>query len=206
MEKGDMAMETQRLIRFMKGISWIVMFGIVSLTSLHSRALVSENGSGKGHIQGQEDKGPLIIEGEVTRIQGEFSGKNFFQMRDQRYVVETPFGNQWDLSLSEDTQKRGDIFLGDHVKARIGKDGSLQTVEKIEQDPGNSQNHSVIRRRITGMVEKWNGNFLHVKQGDSTQILHLDDQSTVVGNIREGTTIVAQIGDAGYAIRVEESK
>ncbi|MGD9852625.1 MAG: hypothetical protein AB7T38_15315 [Nitrospirales bacterium] len=188
------------------GISLMVTVGLLPFTSLKSMALAPENGSRNNQIQGEKEIGQIIIEGEITRIQGEFVGKNFFQMRDQRYVVETPLGSQWDLPLGRQTQKTGDIFLGDQVKARIGKDGSLQTVEKIEQNPDSAGNNFVIRRRITGMVEKMNGNFLHVKQGDSTQILHLDDRSTLVGKIREGTNIVAQLGEAGYAIRVEESK
>jgi hypothetical protein len=34
--------------------------------------------------------------------------------------------------------------------------------------------------------------------------LHMDSQSTLEGDIREGTNVVAQLGDAGYAIRVQE--
>lgn len=201
-------MDTQKLIQLQnpKGISLIVMFGILSLTSLQSMALGSENGARKGPTPDQEGTGPIIIEGEVTRVQGEFSGKDFFQMKDQRYIVETPMGSQWDLHLGEHTQKTGDIFLGDQVKASIGKDGLLQTVQKIEQEKTNPPKNAVVRRQITGMVEKRKGNFLYVKHGDHTEILHLDDQSTFKGDIREGTNIVAQLGDAGYAIRVEVSK
>ncbi|MDR4494147.1 MAG: hypothetical protein AB7P17_07595 [Nitrospirales bacterium] len=201
-------MDTQNLIRphNPQGIFLMVMFGIVSLTSLASMALGLENGPWKEPTPGHEETPPIIIEGEVTRVQGEFSGKDFFQMRDQRYVVETPMGSQWNLHLGEHTQKTGDIFLGDQVKASIGKDGLLQTVQKIEQKKTSPPKNSVVRRQITGIVEKRNGNFLYVKQGDHTEILHLDDQSTFEGDIREGTNVVAQLGDAGYAIRVEESK
>ena len=192
--------------KILKGISLIVIIGFLHVTSLPGIAMISEDGPRKDQIQRQEDKGLIIIEGEVTRVQGEFFGKDFSQMRDQRYVVETPMGNQWDLHLGEHTQKTGKIFLGDQVKASIGKDGLLQTVQKIEQKKTNPPNNSVVRRQITGMVEKRNENFLYVKQGDHTEILHLDDKSTVQGNIREGTNVVAQLGDAGYAIRVEESK
>jgi hypothetical protein len=48
------------------------------------------------------------------------------------------------------------------------------------------------------------GNFIYVRQGDHTEILHLDDQSTLEGDIREGSKIVAQLGDAGYAIRIQK--
>jgi hypothetical protein len=117
--------------------------------------------------------------------------------------VETPLGKKWALNLEETTQKTGDIFLGDQVKASISKDGSLQTLQKIEQ-PNTQPNHVLVRRQIVGMVEKKNGNFLYVKQGEHTEILHMDSQSTLEGDIREGTNVVAQLGDAGYAIRVQE--
>lgn len=145
------------------------------------------------------------IEGEVMRVQGEFVGEKFSQMRDQRYIIRTPFGKEWDLHLEKNTLVVGDIFLGDHVKATVGEDGLVRTVQKMDQDHKNSQD-SVVRRRIAGTVEKMKGNFIYVKQGDHTEILHLDDQSTLEGDIREGSKIVAQLGDAGYAIKIQESK
>ena len=91
-------------------------------------------------------------------MQGEFTGKDFSQMKDQRYIVETPFGREWDLHFGENTLKIGDIFLGDQVRASIGKDGSLQTVQKIEQYKPNSH-HAMVRRSIKGMLEKRKGKF-----------------------------------------------
>ena len=200
-------MYTQKSIplHVLKGISLIGMVGVLALTPVKSMALVSEDLPREAMIPGQEEISQIIIEGEVTRVQGEFVGKNFSQMKDLRYIVETPFGREWDLYLGDNTQKIGDIFVGDQVKASMGKDGSVQAVQKIEPKNTNSK-HTVVHRRIAGIVEKKKGNFLYVKQGDHTEILHLDDQSTLKGDIREGSNIVAQLGEAGYAIRVEESK
>jgi hypothetical protein len=143
------------------------------------------------------------IEGAVMRVQGEFVGEKFSQMKDERYLIRTPLGKEWDLHLEKNTLVLGDIFLGDKIKATVGEDGVLHTVQKIAQDNTNSQN-SVVRRRIAGTVEKKTGNFVYVKQGDHTEILHLDGQSILEGDIREGSKIVAQLGDAGYAIRIQE--
>jgi hypothetical protein len=130
-------------------------------------------------------------------------GKDFSQMKDRRYVVETPYGREWDLHLEEHTQIGGPIFVGDQVKASLANNGSLQTVQKIEQNNSNSK-HSMVRRSIKGMLERRNGNFLYVKQGDHTEIVHLDPQSVLEGNIREGSNIFAQLGEAGYGIKIQE--
>lgn len=143
------------------------------------------------------------IEGEVMRVQGEFVGEKFSQMRDERYLIRTPIGKEWDLHLEKNTLVVGDIFLGDYVKATVGEDGLVRTVQKMDQDHRNSQD-SAVRRRISGMVEKMQGNFIYVKQGDRTEILHVDDQSILEGDIREGNKVVAQLGEAGYAIRIQE--
>ena len=185
------------------GISFIVMVGVLTLNPSKDMAMFSEDSQNKDVIQGQRDKGQLIIEGEVTRVQGEFVGKDFSQMKDQRYKVETPFGRVWDLHLGDKTQKIGDIFLGDHVKASIGMNGTIQVVQKIEQKNTNS-NNSVLPRRISGRVERMDGNFLIINQGENNEILHLDDRSTLEGNIHEGSNIIAQLGNAGYAIKIEE--
>lgn len=185
------------------GISLIVMVGVLALNPSTDMAMFSEDSQKKDGIQGQGDIGQIIVEGEVTRVQGEFVGKDFSQMKDLRYKVETPFGRVWDLHLGDKTQKIGDIFLGDQVKASIGMNGTIQTVQKIEQNNTNL-NNSVVPRRISGRVERMDGNFLIVNQGESNEILHLDDRSTLEGNIHEGSTIIAQLGDAGYAIKIEE--
>jgi hypothetical protein len=186
-----------------KRLSLIAMAGAFVLIPLGSMGMVSEDGERFFSLPDQKDVDQLTIEGEVTRVQGEFVGKDFTQARDRRYVVETPLGKKWALNLEETTLKTGDIFLGDQVKASIRQDGSLQTLQKIEQ-PNTQPNHDPVRRQIVGMVEKKNGNFLYVKQGDHTEILHMDSKSTLEGDIREGTNVLAQLGEAGYAIRVQE--
>lgn len=188
-----------------KGFFWIVMLGIFTWNPIEGIATLSEDGQKRDGIQGQEDVGKNIIEGEVTRVQGDFVGKDFSQMKDRRYVVETPYGKEWDLQLEEHTLIVGPIFVGDHVKASIADNGSLQTVQKVEQNNANS-NHSVVRRSIKGMLERRNGNFLYVKQGDHTEIVHVDPQSVLEGNIQEGSKIVAQLGEAGYGIKIQELK
>jgi hypothetical protein len=185
------------------GIFWIVMVGVFTWNPLQGTATLSENDARKDVIQGREELGEFIIEGEVTRVQGDFVGKDFSQMKDRRYVVETPYGRAWDLHLEEYTQIGGPIFVGDQVKASLANNGSLQTVQKIEQNNSNSK-HSMVRRSIKGMLERRNGNFLYVKQGDHTEIVHLDPQSVLEGNIREGSNIVAQLGEAGYGIKIQE--
>lgn len=186
-----------------KGVVLVVLVGVLGLNTSMSMGLISEDR--KDVSKGHPEKGQIIIEGKVTRVQGEFTGKDFSQMKDQRYVVETPFGREWDLHFGEKTLKVGSIFLGDQVRASIGKDGSLQTVQKIEPEKPNSH-HAMVRRSIKGMLEKRNGNFLYVKQGDHTEIVHLDTLSVLEGNIREGSKIVAQLGEAGYGIKIQELK
>lgn len=181
----------------------IVTVGFFAGGIPNALAGIGDEGHRIDMFQPQEEIRLKTIEGEVMRVQGEFVGENFSQMRDQRYIIRTPFGKEWDLHLEKNTLVVGDIFLGDQVKATVGEDGMLRSVQKMDQNKENSQ-HSGIRRRITGTVEKKNGNFLYVKQGDHTEILHLDDQSTIEGDIREGSNIVAQLGDAGYAIRIQE--
>ncbi len=187
------------------GIVLIVLIGVFNWYPTQGLAMVSEDSPRKSVIQGHDEIGAIIIEGEVTRVQGEFVGKDFSQMKDRRYVVETPYGKEWDLHLEEDTKIMGHIFVGDHVKASVANDGSLQTVQKIGQENATSQ-HSMVRRSIKGMLERRNGNFLYVKQGDHTEIVHLDPQSVLEGNIREGSNIVAQLGEAGYGIKIQELK
>ncbi len=195
--------KTQHHFPVRTGFVLMVVVGVLGLNSSISMGLISEDR--KGVIQGQGEIEQTIIEGEVTRVQGEFVGKDFSQMKDQRYIVETPFGRAWDLHFGENTRKIGDIFLGDQVRASIGKDGSLQTVQKIEQNKANPK-HAMVLRNIKGMLEKRKGNFLYVKQGDHTEIVHLDPESVLEGNIREGSKIVAQLGEAGYGIKIQELK
>ncbi len=199
-------MRTQLLnFNFTKGIFLIVMVAVFIWKPIQGLAMVSEDTPRKNVINGHEEIGAIIIEGEVTRVQGDFVGKDFSQMKDRRYVVQTPYGREWDLHLQEDTQIKGHIFVGDHVKASVGNDGSLQTVQKIgEQNP--TSKHSMVLRSIKGMLERRNGNFLYVKQGDHTEIVHLDPQSVLEGDIREGSNIVAQLGEAGYGIKIKELK
>lgn len=159
----------------------------------------------KKHLVEQEEAGQILIEGEVTRVQGEFVGKDFSQMKDRRYLVRTPYGGEWNLYLEDQTLIIGDIFVGDYVQAKVEKDGSAHTVQKINQSSPDVSPKPVIRQ-ITGIVEKKQGNFLYVKQGDHTEILHLDQQSTLEGDIREGSKIAAQLGEAGYAIKIQESQ
>ncbi|HNP60303.1 MAG TPA: hypothetical protein PKM72_05650 [Nitrospirales bacterium] len=184
------------------GVSVIVMVGVLGLNPSTDMAMFSD-APRKDVIQGQGDIGQITIEGEVTRIQGEFVGKDFSQMKDRRYKVETPLGKVWDLHLGEKTQKIGEIFLGDRVKAIIERNGTIQTVQKIEQNNAYS-NNSVLPRQISGRVERVDGNFLVVNQGENNEILHLDERSTLEGNIYEGSTIIAQLGNAGYAIKIQE--
>ncbi|MGP0593112.1 hypothetical protein ACTRXD_11340 [Nitrospira sp. T9] len=195
--------KTQHHFSVRKGFVLMVVIGILGLNASMSMGLISEDR--KDVIQGHAERGQIIIEGKVTRVQGEFIGKDFSQMKDQRYLVETPVGREWDLHFEEKTLKIGDIFLGDQVRASIGKDGSLHTVQKIEQSKANPK-HAMVRRSIKGMLEKRNGNFLYVKQGNHTEIVHLDTKSVLEGNIREGSKIVAQLGEAGYGIKIQELK
>ncbi|WP_447962713.1 hypothetical protein [Nitrospira sp. Ecomares 2.1] len=185
------------------GVSLIVMVGVLGLNPSTDMAMFSEDNPRRDVIQGQGEIGQIIIEGEVIRVQGEFVGKDFSQMKDRQYKVETPLGNVWDLHLEEKTQKIGEIFLGDRVKAIIERNGTIQTVQKIEQNNAYS-NNSVLPRQISGRVERMDENFLIVNQGENTEILHLDDRSTLEGNIYEGSTIIAQLGNAGYAIKIQE--
>jgi hypothetical protein len=146
-------------------------------------------------------EGQIVIEGEVTRVQGEFVGENFSQMNDQRYVVETPLGGKWDLRLGKNTQIIGDIFLGDQVTAKIGRNGTLQMVQKIEQigSPQDSMGH----HRITGIVERNEEEFLFVKKSDPPEHMQLDKEN-FEGDSREGSHKLAQGGDAGYAIPIQD--
>lgn len=185
------------------GIFLLGMVGVLVLNPSRDMAMFSEDSQKKAVIQGQGNIGQIIIEGEVTRVQGEFVGKDFSQKKDQRYKVETPFGKVWDIQLGEKTQKIGDIILGDYVKASIGMDGTIQTVQKIERKNTNS-NNSVLPRRISGKVGQMDGSFLIENQGESNKEFHLDDQSTCERNIHEASTIIAQLGDAEYENMSEE--
>lgn len=154
-------------------------------------------------FQGNEHRGKSFVEGEITRVQGAFVGKDFSQMKDQRYTVETPSGETMDLQLKGNTQKSDNIFLGDYVQASVGKDGFVQTVQKVERNNTSAKN-STVHRQITGTVQRMDGHFLFIKNGERTEILHFDGQSTLEGNIREGSTVVAHLGDAGYAVKIQE--
>jgi hypothetical protein len=200
-------MPTQNLIHVTKAIFLIITVGLFAGSASKSMSGIADDSPRIDMFQSQDEISLKTtwetIEGEVMRVQGEFVGENFSQMRDQRYIIRTPFGSEWDLHLEKTTMVVGDIFLGDHVKATVGEDGLVRTVQKMDQDHKNSQD-AVVRRRISGTVEKMQGNFIYVRQGDHTEILHLDDQSTLEGDIREGSKIVAQLGDAGYAIRIQK--
>ncbi len=94
-----------------KGFVLMVVVGVLGLNTSMSMGLISEDR--KDVIQGDPENGLTIIEGEVTRVQGEFVGKDFSQMKDQRYRVETPFGRAWDLHFGENTpENRGHFFRG----------------------------------------------------------------------------------------------
>lgn len=202
-------MPTQNLIHvhITKAIFLIITVGLFAGSASKSMSGIVDDSSRIDMFQSQGEISLKTtwetIEGEVMRVQGEFVGENFSQMRDERYIIRTPLGNEWDLHLEKTTMVVGDIFLGDHVKATVGEDGLVRTVQKMDQDHKNSQD-AVVRRRITGTVEKMQGNFIYVRLGDHTEILHLDDQSTLEGDIREGSKIVAQLGEAGYAIRIQK--
>jgi hypothetical protein len=200
-------MPTQNLIHVTKAIFLIITVGLFAGSASKSMSGIADDSPRIDMFQSQDEISLKTtwetIEGEVMRVQGEFVGEKFSQMRDQRYIIRTPFGSEWDLHLEKTTMVVGDIFLGDHVKATVGEDGLVRTVQKMDQDHKNSQD-AVVRRRISGTVEKMQGNFIYVRQGDHTEILHLDDQSTLEGDIREGSKIVAQLGDAGYAIRIQK--
>lgn len=182
-----------------KGISLIVIVEVLALSSLTGMAGVSGNSQRKDVIQGHEELGQIIIEGEVTRVQGEFVGKEFSHMKDKRYIVETPFGRKWDLYLGKNTQIIGDIFLGDQVKVKIDRDGVLQMVQKIEQKYGIPQ-QSMVRHGIAGIVERKDTDFLFVTQGDHSETLPFDKQN-VEGAMRERSNS-AEEGDLGYAIQI----
>jgi hypothetical protein len=178
----------------------LVFAGLIVVMPYPGMTAISGESSRNSVIK--EEEISRIIEGEVTRVQGEFVGKDFSQMKDRRYLLKTPHGGEWDLRIEDDTQIIGDIFLGDYVQARVDKDGTPYSVQKISQKQGDSQ--KPVLREITGTVEKKKGNFLYVKQGDHTETLHLDHQSTLEGDIKEGSNIAAQLGEAGYAIKIQE--
>jgi hypothetical protein len=182
----------------------MTLIGFLILLPTQGMTVIPEEGAIKKLLSGQKESDQIIIEGEVTRVQGEFVGKNFSKMKDKRYFIRTSYGSEWNLLLQDQTLIIGDIFLGDYVQAKVGKDGSPEMVQKINQKQPHSPK-SVIRR-ITGTVEKRKGNFIYVKQGDHTEILHVDDQSSLEGDIREGTSVAAQLGEAGYAITIQENK
>jgi hypothetical protein len=165
-------------------------------------AALDDTNPGLHVVQPHEERGLRIIEGEVMEIQGTFEGEQFSQMKDSRYRVKTSSGYEWDLPLEEDTLVIGKIFLGDHIRAKVGKDGLPHIVQKVSMETQQT-NHPPERRRIKGTVERQDGNFLFVKNGERTEILHLDERSTVEGDIRKGRTVEVQLGDAGYVIRVK---
>jgi hypothetical protein len=186
-----------------KGSMLIFVIGCLAVNTSHSTAAIAESNA-KELRQGQEEIGQLTIEGEVTRVQGEFVGQDFSQMKDQRYQIQTPYGEEWNLHFGDQTQKIGHIFLGDQVQARVSKDGLVYQVQKINQNVANGTTEQpLVRRRIVGTVERMDGKFVFLKQGNRTEILHLDDRSQIKGKIREGSKIAANLGDAGYAIGIE---
>jgi hypothetical protein len=180
----------------------IVLFVLFPGHIPHALAALDDTKPALHIMQPLEERGLRVIEGEVMEIQGTFEGEQFSHMKDSRYRVRTPSGYEWDLPLEEDTLVIGKIFLGDHIRAKVGMDGLPHIVQKVSMDTQQSK-HPAERRRIKGTVERQDGNFLFVKNGERTEILHLDEQSTVEGDIREGNTVEAQLGDAGYVIRVK---
>jgi hypothetical protein len=119
-------------------IAWIVVIGGLALNHLTGSAPVSADHLRNDLIQAQDAIRPLVIEGEVMRVQGEFVGKNFSHMKDRRYIVETPVEGTWALSIGENTRVIGNIVLGDYVHARVGRDGTLQSVQKIVHNQTNA--------------------------------------------------------------------
>jgi len=180
------------------------MFGVLALDPSRGMTVFANGHSNNKFISGQVERGPIIIEGKTTRVQGEFVGENFSQMRNQSYTVESAFGGTWDLHLEKKTPNIEEIGLGDYVKAKVNNEGTLQVLQKVSVKKTDSS-HAVVRR-VQGKVQKRDGNFLFVEEGENTLILHLDHNTTTKGNIRKGSRVVAQLGEAGYVINIQESR
>lgn len=114
-------------------ISLAIFLAIVIVMPLQGKAVISQDNPGTGAPE-HEEIGQQMIEGEVIRVQGEFVGKDFSQMKDRRYLIETPYGGQWDLQLEEQTLVVGEIVLGDYVQAKIDRDGSPHIIQEINRD------------------------------------------------------------------------
>ncbi|WP_454061902.1 hypothetical protein [Candidatus Nitrospira salsa] len=186
------------------GLSVIVMFGVLALAPPKGMTIFPKGHSHTKFISEKVEHGPIIIEGKTTRVQGEFVGKDFSQMRDQSYTVESAFGRTWDVYLEKKSPNIEEIDLGDHVKAKVNNEGTVQVLQKVSVKKTDSS-HAVVRR-VQGKVQKRDGNFLFVEDGENTLILHLDHNTTSKGNIRKGSRVVAQLGEAGYVINIQESR
>lgn len=177
-----------------------VLLGMVIVMPLRGKAVISQENPWTGTPE-REEISQQMIEGEVIRVQGEFVGKDFSQMKDRRYLIETPYGGQWDLHLEEQTIVIGDIVLGDYVQAKVGRDGSPHMIQEIVRD---DVQQSVPQREVRGKVDKKEGNILFLQMGDRTEIVQLNSQSALSGDIREGSMVAVQLGKAGYAMSVQE--
>lgn len=186
------------------GLSVIVMFGVLALAPPKGMTIFPKGHSQYKFISEKVEQGPIIIEGKTTRVQGEFVGEDFSQMRDQSYTVQSAFGRTWDVHLEKISPDIEKVDLGDHVKAKVNDQGTLQVLQKVKVKKTDSL-HAVVRR-VQGKVQKIDGNFLFVEEGKNTLILHLDHNTTSKGNIRKGSRVVAQLGEAGYVINIQESR
>lgn len=110
-----------------------VLLSMVIVMPLRGKAVISEENPWTGSPDREEIE-QQMIEGEVIRVQGEFVGKDFSQMKDRRYLVESPYGGQWDLHLEEHTLVIGDIVLGDYVQAKVGRNGFPHMIQEIGRD------------------------------------------------------------------------
>lgn len=114
-------------------ISLAVLLGMVIVMPLRGKAVITQENQGTMAPE-REEIHQQMIEGEVIRVQGEFVGKDLSQMKDRRYLIETPYGGQWDLHLKDQTLVIGDIVLGDYVQAKVGRDGSPHMIQEIVRD------------------------------------------------------------------------
>jgi hypothetical protein len=150
-----------------KTIAWIAIIGGLALNHhLTGSVPVSADPSREDLIQAQDAIGPLVIEGEVMRVQGEFVGENFSHMKDRRYIVETPVEGKWALSIGENTRVIGNIVLGDYVHARVGRDGTLQSVQKIVHNPTNAPRTPGGRLLPDAVESEAHGDVLFVTQNE----------------------------------------
>ena len=124
----------QRMVCHKKSkIPLAILISMITFMPLRGTAEVFQENSGGGTSE-REEISQEMIEGEVIRVQGEFVGKDFSQMKDRRYLIESPYGSQWDIHLQEQTLVIGEIVLGDYVQAKIGLDGSPHMIQEIGRD------------------------------------------------------------------------